>query len=64
MVGNSVRSDILPVLEIGGQAVHVPYHITWAHEHVETPEEGYQRIDSMAELTGVIHGLGLHGSGY
>ncbi|MBX3312791.1 MAG: HAD family hydrolase [Actinobacteria bacterium] len=35
MVGNSVRSDVLPVLEIGGHAVHVPYHVTWAHEHVD-----------------------------
>ncbi|GEO40827.1 haloacid dehalogenase [Skermanella aerolata] len=58
MVGNSVRSDILPVLEIGGRAVHVPYHITWAHEHVEPPEQGYERIDAMAELTGIVHGLG------
>ena len=35
MVGNSLKSDILPVLNVGGYAVHVPYHITWAHEHVE-----------------------------
>lgn len=35
MVGNSVRSDVLPVLEIGGHAVHIPYHVTWAHEHAE-----------------------------
>jgi putative hydrolase of the HAD superfamily len=35
MVGNSVRSDVLPVLEIGGHAVHIPYHVTWAHEHVD-----------------------------
>ena len=35
MVGNSVRSDVLPVLELGGLAVHIPYHLTWAHEHVE-----------------------------
>ncbi|MDB5008054.1 MAG: dUMP phosphatase [Mucilaginibacter sp.] len=35
MVGNSLKSDILPVLNIGGYAVHVPYHITWAHEHIE-----------------------------
>lgn len=34
MVGNSVRSDVLPVLEVGGHAVHVPYHVTWAHEDV------------------------------
>ncbi len=35
MIGNSIKSDVLPVLEIGGHAVHVPYHTTWAHEHVE-----------------------------
>jgi putative hydrolase of the HAD superfamily len=35
MVGNSIRSDVLPVIEIGGSAVHVPYQITWDHEHVE-----------------------------
>jgi putative hydrolase of the HAD superfamily len=35
MVGNSVRSDVLPVIEIGGRAVHMPYEITWEHEHVE-----------------------------
>ncbi len=33
MVGNSARSDILPVLEIGGRALQVPYDVTWAHEH-------------------------------
>ena len=35
MVGNSVRSDVLPVVELGGNAVHVPYATTWVHEHVE-----------------------------
>ena len=35
MVGNSVRSDVLPVLAIGGRAVHIPYHTTWAHEHAD-----------------------------
>jgi len=41
MIGNSIKSDVLPVLAIGGHAVHVPYHTTWAHEktehHVEHP---------------------------
>jgi putative hydrolase of the HAD superfamily len=32
MVGNSLRSDVLPVVELGGRGVHVPYHVTWAHE--------------------------------
>ena len=35
MVGNSVRSDVLPVLAIGARAVHIPYEITWAHELAE-----------------------------
>lgn len=35
MIGNSVKSDIMPVLELGGYAAHVPHHVTWAHEHYE-----------------------------
>ncbi|WP_199138323.1 HAD family hydrolase [Pedobacter sp. ASV12] len=35
MIGNSLKSDILPVLQLDGYAVHVPYHITWEHEKVE-----------------------------
>ena len=35
MIGNSVRSDVLPVLALGGSAVHVEYHVTWAHEVVD-----------------------------
>ncbi|MBP2311307.1 HAD family hydrolase [Azospirillum soli] len=50
MVGNSVRSDILPALAIGGHAVHVPYHLTWAHEEAEPPTENYRRIDTVREL--------------
>ncbi len=34
MLGNSLKSDVLPVLAIGGHAIHIPYHTTWAHEHV------------------------------
>ena len=34
MIGNSLRSDILPVVEIGGMAIYVPYEITWQHEKV------------------------------
>lgn len=35
MIGNSLKSDVLPVLSIGGHAIHVPYHTTWAHEKVD-----------------------------
>jgi putative hydrolase of the HAD superfamily len=34
MVGNSLRSDIVPVVGLGGQAIYIPYHTTWAHEQV------------------------------
>ncbi|MBK8564470.1 MAG: HAD family hydrolase [Saprospiraceae bacterium] len=35
MIGNSLKSDVLPVLELGGWGVHIPYHTTWAHEQIE-----------------------------
>jgi putative hydrolase of the HAD superfamily len=59
MVGNSVRSDILPVLAIGGRAVHVPYHVTWVLEHAEhVPDEhDFPVLDSMAELPGCIDAM-------
>jgi len=38
MVGNSMASDILPVLEIGGRAVHVPHHLTWEMEQACAPQ--------------------------
>jgi putative hydrolase of the HAD superfamily len=53
MVGNSLRSDILPVLELGARAVHVPYHVTWHHEHVpeeSLPREGWYRLESIAAI--------------
>jgi len=34
MIGNSLKSDCLPVLELGSYAVHIPYHTTWAHENI------------------------------
>lgn len=38
MIGNSLKSDVIPILNIGARAVHVPFHTTWAHEQI-TPEE-------------------------
>jgi putative hydrolase of the HAD superfamily len=56
MVGNSVRSDILPVLAIGGRAVHIPYHVTWVLEHAEhdPDEHDFPVLQSMAELPACI----------
>jgi putative hydrolase of the HAD superfamily len=53
MVGNSLRSDILPVLELGARAVHIPYHVTWHHEEVaeeSLPSSGWQRLERIGEL--------------
>ena len=61
MVGNSLKSDILPVLAIGGAAVYVPYHLTWAAERVEeTPQaEGrFFTAKSVRELPEIVRQLG------
>jgi putative hydrolase of the HAD superfamily len=60
MVGNSLKSDVLPVLELGGAGVHVPYHLTWQHEHVEEapgPQPRFRRIAHLGELPAVLPGL-------
>jgi putative hydrolase of the HAD superfamily len=50
MVGNSVRSDVLPVIGIGGHAVHIPYAITWAHEDVDDDDTDFPVLASLGEL--------------
>jgi putative hydrolase of the HAD superfamily len=53
MVGNSLKSDVVPVVALGAHAVHIPYHVTWQHEHVpdeELPEKGWRRISSIRQL--------------
>src|SRR5262245_37880565 len=52
MVGNSIPSDILPVLEIGGRAVHIPYHVTAEFErHRDVPQHpGFHQLTEIAEL--------------
>lgn len=53
MVGNSLRSDIMPVVEIGANAVYVPHHKTWAHEHVQLDEnkpKPFIELATVAEL--------------
>ncbi|NNG03824.1 MAG: HAD family hydrolase [Inquilinus sp.] len=55
MVGNSVKSDILPVLEAGGRAVHIPYEITWAHEHVEPdPAATFPTLEHIRQLPELV----------
>jgi putative hydrolase of the HAD superfamily len=57
MVGNSLRSDVVPVVSLGGRAVHIPYEVTWHHEEVpdsELPAEGWWRVASIRELPGLL----------
>ena len=49
MAGNSLKSDVLPVLEVGGFGVHVPHDLTWALEEVEPPE-GHGRFHRLEDL--------------
>ncbi|MBM4467382.1 MAG: HAD family hydrolase [Chloroflexi bacterium] len=50
MVGNSLKSDILPVLALGGYAVYIPYHIIWAHETVDSQHVGHDRFYELEHL--------------
>ena len=57
MVGNSLKSDILPVLALGGTGVHIPYHLTWEHERAETPAAAASRfftVKTIRELPALV----------
>ncbi|SEN25966.1 putative hydrolase of the HAD superfamily [Pseudorhodobacter antarcticus] len=52
MVGNSVKSDVLPVIALGGYGVHIPHGVTWALEEAEAPL-GHPRFHSLPDLGGL-----------
>ena len=57
MVGNSLKSDVLPVVGIGAQAVHIPFHTTWQHEEAESQSQenaDYLTLSSIADLPGYL----------
>lgn len=58
MVGNSLKSDILPALEAGAWAVHIPYHITWALEQAPTPVDS-PRFRPLKTMSGLPNLLGV-----
>ena len=65
MIGNSLRSDIEPVLQLGGWGIHMPYHITWVHEAEHTLAEGNSRmlqVQTARELPGALARLQAMGS--
>jgi len=56
MLGNSLKSDILPVLDLGGFAIHIPFHITWEHETIahEISHERFFQVSKISEVVKVI----------
>lgn len=59
MIGNSLRSDVLPVLDIGAQGVHIPYGITWGHEKVDCSaiERTWHQLEAIDQVPSLIDSL-------
>ncbi|WP_181704782.1 HAD family hydrolase [Chthonobacter rhizosphaerae] len=59
MVGNSLKSDVIPAIAAGAWGVHVPHPLTWALEHAEPPEDAprFRRIDTLGDLPALVAGL-------
>jgi putative hydrolase of the HAD superfamily len=65
MIGNSLRSDIAPVLELGGWGVYMPYHVTWAHEteaQVADDAPRLRRVTAPSELPAAVQQLAMLGT--
>ncbi|MCF8714631.1 HAD family hydrolase [Joostella atrarenae] len=56
MVGNSLKSDVLPLVNIGAKAIHVPFHTTWAHEmvNVEKEDDSFKTVGSLKDILKLI----------
>ena len=56
MIGNSLKSDVLPVLNIGGHAVHIPFHTTWEHEKISHKVEhpNFKALDKITEVLPIL----------
>ena len=60
MIGNSLKSDILPVLDISGTAIYIPYDSTWVHEHLDDSiitRYDYHQVDHIRQVPGFIRSL-------
>ena len=60
MVGNSLKSDVLPALAAGSFGVHVPHELTWALEHAEQPKNAarFRQVDRLGEVRTIIAEMG------
>lgn len=51
MIGNSLKSDILPICELGGHAIHIPYHTTWVHEKISSHHTNGFEYGELADIS-------------
>lgn len=60
MVGNSLKSDVVPAIAAGSWGVHVPFELVWGLEHAEAPLDSprFRQLDHLGELTGLLERLG------
>ncbi|MBY6121685.1 HAD family hydrolase [Mameliella alba] len=59
MVGNSMKSDVVPAIEAGAWGVHVPHDLAWALEHAEPPEAPrFRTLIDLGDLPGLVHEIG------
>ncbi len=63
MVGNSLKSDVVPAIDAGGWGVHVPHELTWEIEHAEAPLAAprFRRIADLGELPALIESIAKAG---
>jgi putative hydrolase of the HAD superfamily len=54
MIGNSIKSDVLPCIGIGANAIHVPFHTTWVYEEVSLDTEQTEQFRSVQKLTDIL----------
>ncbi len=56
MIGNSLKSDVLPVLGIGGYAVHIPFHTTWEHEKIshKVDHPNFRTLEKISDVLEIL----------
>ena len=54
MVGNSLKSDVLPLIKIGASAIHIPFHITWSHEEVSLEETKNSNFQTLSQIKDIL----------
>ena len=56
MIGNSLKSDVLPVLNIGGHAIHIPYHTTWEYEKIdfEIVHNNFKSLEKISDVLPIL----------